>query len=64
MKHPIDPVLTTRDAAAYLATTTGTLANWRCNGRGPDFVRLGSSIRYRLSALDTYIDRNTIRSVA
>ena len=34
----------------------GSLAVMRHYGRGPKFVRLGRSIRYRLSDLTAYID--------
>lgn len=36
------------------AVGIGTLANWRNQGRGPKFVRLGAKIGYRLSDVEAY----------
>jgi hypothetical protein len=36
------------------AVTTGTLSNWRSQGRGPTFVKIGRSIRYPLASLQAY----------
>lgn len=30
------------------AVTTGTLANWRSQGRGPAFTRIAKRVRYRV----------------
>lgn len=57
-------MLNARDAAAYLATTSGRLANMRYLGVGPDYCRIGAAIRYRVSALDAYIEANTVKAVA
>ena len=56
-----DPTTRTRGAlspdetAEYLATTKGTLAQWRHRGEGPPFCRLGRKIVYRIDALDAYL---------
>ena len=46
-------------AAAYLGRTkplaVATLADLRCLGVGPDWVKIGASVRYKRSALDRYI---------
>lgn len=41
------PLITASDLSEYLGVPTGTLANWRYQGRGPAFVRLGRHVRYR-----------------
>lgn len=41
-------------AAARLGVATGTLRNWRSQGRGPQYVRLGRRVLYRLRDLDVY----------
>ncbi len=41
------PLMTASDLSEYLGVPTGTLANWRYQGRGPVFVRLGRHVRYR-----------------
>ena len=60
-ENRIEPMLNAADAAAVLATTTGQLANMRCNGVGPDYCRIGSALRYRVSALNAYIEANTVK---
>lgn len=35
------------EVSAYLGVPTGTLANWRYQGRGPAFIRIGRHVRYR-----------------
>ena len=45
-------------AAKALSTTTGNVARLRWAGKGPAYVRLGRSIRYRRSDLDDWIETN------
>lgn len=40
------------------AVTTGTLANWRSNGKGPPFQKFGSRVRYPLDKLVAWEDAN------
>lgn len=50
-----DRLLKEVDAALILATSSKTLNDWRCKGKGPRFVKLGRSVRYRESDLNEYI---------
>jgi excisionase family DNA binding protein len=50
--------LTPSEAASYLRTSKSTLAKRRMKGSGPVFVRIGRAVRYRLSDLDTWINRS------
>jgi len=36
------------------AVTTGTLSNWRSQGRGPKFVKFGRNVRYPLDGVIAY----------
>jgi excisionase family DNA binding protein len=49
-------LLTTEDAANHLGLGVSTLERHRCQGTGPQFIRLGNgrSIRYRLIDLDSW----------
>jgi Helix-turn-helix domain len=48
-------------AAAFLNTTTGTLAVWRCTKRYPlRFVRVGRKIMYRIRDLEAFIEARTM----
>jgi len=59
-----DAALTPREAAALIGVRTKTLANWRCQGRGPRFVKFGpvkgkGAIRYRRSDLVSWLMSHT-----
>jgi hypothetical protein len=47
--------LNSEQAAGYLQLRPATLAVWRCAGRGPRFVLVGTSPRYLKSDLDQWI---------
>lgn len=48
--------MSTVEAAAYLNVKPATLEQWRWNGRGPRFVKIGRSVRYRKSDLDSFLE--------
>ena len=60
--HPqVDPLLKVEEAAKILNVAVITLSVWRSAKRGgPSYVKLGSAVRYPLSAINKYITRNTI----
>lgn len=43
-------------AAEYLGIKIQTLANWRVEGRGPKFYRVGRLVRYRIEDLEAWIE--------
>lgn len=47
--------LTPAEAAAVLAVPAATLAQWRYRGQGPAYSKVGSIVRYRRDALDTWL---------
>ena len=50
-----DPLMTTKQAARYLACAVDTLAHWRSGGKGPRYRRLPSGqIRYAQEDLDAW----------
>ncbi|MFY9836835.1 MAG: helix-turn-helix domain-containing protein [Xanthobacteraceae bacterium] len=57
-------LLTQREAAALLKLSQRTLERWRVAGDGPKFVRLGRSIRYHLTAIETYIASRVVGSTS
>lgn len=61
-------VLTSPQAAAYLGVKPQTLRKWRVSGRGPRYVRLGSSPRarvaYRVYDLAAWLDQRSYASTA
>lgn len=60
-----DHLVSCEHAAAYLDLSVGHLANWRCTKRGgPDFVRQGRVVKYRLAALKDWIASRTETAAA
>jgi len=49
------PWLTPAEAAEYLSVKEGTLANWRSEGRGPQFAKQGRVVRYSAAVLDAWL---------
>lgn len=41
-----------------------TLANWRSQGNGPPFCKIGGAICYRLSDVEAWENRNTVSSTS
>ncbi len=48
-------LLTIDEAAAYLKVPAETLRKWRSQGHGPQAVKLGRHLRYRLDEIDRWI---------
>jgi hypothetical protein len=57
-------LLDTGSAAAVLRCSKALLEKLRCSGAGPEFVKVGSIVRYRHSALMSWVEQNTTRSTA
>jgi helix-turn-helix protein len=55
----VGKMFTTREAAAFLGRPHSTLERWRCEGRGPDYVKEEGGVRYHEDHLREYIRRNT-----
>lgn len=45
----------TEAAADFLQVKPTTLEQWRWNGKGPKFIKMGRSVRYRKSDLEEFI---------
>lgn len=52
-------LLDQKGAAAFLGCKEQTLADWRCKGIGPGFVKVGRLVRYSLDDLRTWVKGNT-----
>ncbi|GGK89926.1 hypothetical protein JOE58_000762 [Curtobacterium luteum] len=53
-------LVTPAEAAAFLLTTVGTLAQWRYLRRGPAYIKVGRSVAYRLSDLLDYVEQTRV----
>jgi len=60
----MQPLLTQRQCAEALALSERTLERFRVSGVDPKFVRMGKSIRYRLSDVDAWIASRVVGSTA
>lgn len=57
-------VVDTKGAAARLGLNPRTLENQRVRGEGPSFIRIGRTIRYRVTDLDAFVEARVARSTA
>ena len=54
-------ILTQRQLAERWSVCEHTLEHWRVDGIGPVFLKLGSSVRYRLEDIEQF-ERGSLRS--
>lgn len=55
-------LMTPLQAAGHLNLSTGTLANWRYEGRGPDYVRVSDrKIMYRKIDLNEWLGKRSVK---
>ena len=52
-------LLDAKEAAKFLGISTSTLAIWRQHKKGPKFVKVGKSVKYKLEDLEKFIKENT-----
>lgn len=57
----VNGLLTTEDLAAHLQVSVGSLKAWRYSQEGPRFIRVGRSIRYRLTDVEIWVEANARR---
>ncbi len=60
----MDRIITEREAAKLAGWSCDALIKWRREGRGPQYIRVGRSIRYRLSDLLDWIEEHTVKHVS
>jgi len=53
--HLLNSLITPATLAERLGTTERSLSEWRITGRGPKFIRIGRSPRYRPEAVDEWL---------
>jgi excisionase family DNA binding protein len=55
-----EPLLNRKQAAKLLGVSEGTLAVWACEKRYDlPFIKIGRLVKYRLSDLENFINRQT-----
>lgn len=59
-----DRLVDETEAADILGVKRQTLSVWRINGRGPAFHKIGRLVKYKLSALASYVDSRCCNNTA
>jgi hypothetical protein len=59
-----DTIVDTEFLARRFGMPANTWAKWRCQRKGPPFIKLGARVFYRLSAVERYLDEHTIDPAA
>ncbi len=54
-------LLSDKETANLLGISVKTLPVWRHKGKGPNYIRVESSIRYKLSDIHSYLKEQTIK---
>lgn len=54
------PLIDTPTTATYLGVPVQTLKNWRADGEGPPYVKVGRLVRYDPRALDQWVKQQTV----
>jgi excisionase family DNA binding protein len=52
-------LLCTKEAARLLSVHHNTLCKWRIRGVGPCFIKAGTTVRYRRSDIETWLQNRT-----
>ncbi len=47
-------------AAELIGMSVFTLRKWRTTGHGPAYIKCGKSVKYRLSDLEAYIEKQMV----
>ena len=50
--------MTTREVAAFLGLSAGTLCVWRCQGKGPSYYKVGNAVRYKIDDVEAWKNEN------
>ena len=52
------------DPALRSIAPASTMAHWRCEGRGPAYVKIGPKVAYKGAYLNRWIEAQTVRPAA
>jgi predicted DNA-binding transcriptional regulator AlpA len=52
-------LLNEHEVAEILRVSAPTLRKWRWEGKGPQFVKIGQRVAYKLEEINSYINLNT-----
>ena len=55
-------LLTRPEVAEMLKVSAKVLCNWAVSGRGPQFVKVGRLVRYRMADLEKWLSEHTVKT--
>lgn len=68
LEHIMQALIDTKSAASLIGVSPDTLENWRCQGRGPAFIKTSPTRRgkviYRLSDIIAWQEANLFNSTS
>ncbi len=54
--------MTPQQVAEVLQVDVQLLNHWRCLGKGPQFIKAGHFIRYRVAHLEAWLENQTVET--
>ncbi len=57
----MDKLLTTNQLADYLGVAVSTILQYRATGTGPQYIKLGHLVRYRISDIEAWLEDKMTR---
>jgi hypothetical protein len=60
MRNSLNPPVNEHGAAHVLGLAVQTLRNWRHQKKGPPYLKISRSVRYRLDDLENFMDSKRI----
>lgn len=61
---PSYPLIDEHALARRISVSIHTVRQWRVQGRGPEYVKIGRCVRYKESAVEEFLAQNTVRSTS
>ena len=56
------PLATTEAVAVFLDVPKHTLEQWRSQGKGPTYVKVGRHVRYRMADVEKWLNEQTVEA--
>ena len=57
-------VITEKEVSKLLSISLQSLRNWRCQRKGPPYIKIGRSVRYPIEDLRKYLESRKIEPEA
>ena len=54
-------LLTAAETAEFLGLAKKTLAEWRCQRKGPPWIKIGGRVRYAPTQIERWVERHCTR---